>query len=231
MRVANILSTIGHPLLTIPTFVIVVLFAYEDLYKASIISILLLGLVIVPISIKMYSGTKNGTYSNFDISDKTERQSWYLIPIFLLFIITIILFLTNQPHIIKWNSLFFFLLLLISSFINRYVKSSLHVSLNTFLSFLILPISLILGILFLVFVVFVSWSRVVLKRHTVIEVIYGGSIGLLIGLSSLATTLGYAHQVFKNKDYNYSIPKQLNDGMNIGKAADIDTSKIVLLTR
>lgn len=231
IRVANILSTIGHPLLTIPTFVIVVLSTYEDFYKASIISILLLGLVIVPLSIKMYSGSKNGTYSNFDISDKTERQSWYLIPLFLLLILTIILFLTNQSHIIKWNSLFFFLLLLISNFINRYIKSSLHVSLNTFLTFLIMPINLILGTLFLVFVLFVSWSRIILKRHTLKEVVYGGIIGLLIGLSSCATTLGYAQQVFRNTDYNYSIPKQLNDGINIGNASDIDTSKIVSLTK
>jgi membrane-associated phospholipid phosphatase len=191
IRLASILSTIGHPLLTIPTFVIAVLFASEDFYKASVISLLVLGLVIIPLSLKMYRGSQNGTYSNFDISDKNERQSWYLIPLLLLSIFVVIVFYTNQSHVIKWISLCFFLILLLSSFVNRYIKSSLHVSLNIFLTFLIVPISVSFATFFLIFVLFVSWSRVVLKRHTLKEVIYGSIIGVLIGLLSYAPPFGF----------------------------------------
>ena len=133
-RLANIVSTIGHPLLTVSIFVIVALFNYEDFYKASLISTLILSSVFIPLTLKMYKGSKNGTYTNFDVSDKKERQSWYLYVLILLFILIVILFLTNQSQNLKWYSLFFFLLLLISKICNFYIKSSLHVSLNIFLT-------------------------------------------------------------------------------------------------
>ncbi|MBB5286327.1 membrane-associated phospholipid phosphatase [Rhabdobacter roseus] len=188
LKLAKILSTIGHPLLTIPTSIIIALFNYEDFDNAAIVSILVMVCVILPLSIKMYKGSKRGTYTNFDISDKAQRQSWYIFVLFLLLIITVIFFITNQSQVVKWNALFFFLLLLISKFLNYYIKSSLHVSLNIFLTFLIIPISLMLGIIFLFFIFFISWSRIVLKRHTEKEVIYGWIVGLLIGFLSFATT-------------------------------------------
>lgn len=215
-KLANIISTIGHPLLTIPVFVIIVLFTYEDFYNAAIISTLIISCVFIPISVKMYLGSKKGTYTNFDVSDKKQRQSWYLVVLFLALFLTVILFVTNQSHALKWNALFFFLLLLASKFLNYYTKSSLHVSLNVFLTFLIIPFSISLGIIFFVFVLFISWSRIVLKRHTLKEVIYGSVLGLLIGFSSFATITGYAQSFFRNSNYTYAMPQQINDGISIG---------------
>jgi hypothetical protein len=187
-QLASIVSIIGHPLLTIPIFAIVVLFNYENFYNAVVISALIITCVFIPITVKMYSGSKKGTYTNFDVSDKNERQSWYIIVLGLLLILSLILFLTNQPQAIRWNILFFFLLLLISKLLNYYIKSSLHVSLNVFLAFLIIPFNLTFGIIFLVFVLCISWSRIVLKRHTLREVIYGGIVGSLIGFVSFVST-------------------------------------------
>ena len=66
-KLANALSTIGYPLLTISVFVVVALFNYESFREASIISALVLGFVTIPLSIKMYVGSKRGTYTNFDV--------------------------------------------------------------------------------------------------------------------------------------------------------------------
>jgi membrane-associated phospholipid phosphatase len=187
-KIANIISIIGHPLLTIPIFVIMVLFKYQDLQRAFLISTLLLGGVFIPLTLKMYIGSRNGTYTNFDVSDKSERQNWYVIVLILLFILTSILFLTNQPRVIKYNALFFFLLLFIAKMGNYFIKTSLHVSLNIFLSFLMMQINLMYGFSFLGFVFVIAWSRLILKRHTLKEIIYGGLNGLAIGLLSLVTT-------------------------------------------
>jgi hypothetical protein len=186
-KIANIISIIGHPLLTIPIFVIMVLFKYEDLQRAFLISILILCGVFIPLTIKMYIGSRKGTYTNFDISDKGERQNWYVIVLILLFILTSILFLTNQPRGIKYNALFFFLLLFIAKMGNYFVKTSLHVSLNIFLSFLMMQINLMYGLSFLGFVFVIAWSRLILKRHTLKEIIYGGLNGLAIGVLSFVT--------------------------------------------
>lgn len=191
LKFANIISIIGHPLLTIPVFVVVAVFKYEELRKASLISALILGGVFIPLTIKMYKGHRNGAYTNFDVSNKLQRQPLYLFVLTLLFAVTIILFVTDQSRMLRLNVLFSFILLLLSKILNYSIKSSLHVSLNTFLAFLIMQLNITYGLVFLSFVPLISWSRLILKRHTVKELIYGGLIGFLIGALTFTTTTGY----------------------------------------
>ncbi len=187
-RIAKYISTLGHPLLTIPLVVIVALFNFEELKRALLISLLIVGGIFIPLTIKMYKGTKDGTYTNFDISEKSQRQSWYFFALTLLAIVTIILFVTDQSQVLRLNMLFAFILLLTSKLMNYFIKSSLHVSLNVFLAFSILPMSVLVGILLFVFVILISWSRLELKRHTVKEILAGAFIGFAIGIALLLIT-------------------------------------------
>jgi hypothetical protein len=190
LKIANIISTIGHPLLTIPIFVIIILFSYQDLQSAFLVSSLIIGCVFIPLTIKMYRGSRKGTYTNFDVSDRNERQNWYEAVLVLLLILISIFFLTNQSQAIRYNALLFLLLLSIAKIGNYFIKTSLHVSLHVFLSFLFMQINIEYGVLFLVFVFPIAWSRLVLKRHTLREVIYGGINGLAIGILSFVTMTG-----------------------------------------
>jgi membrane-associated phospholipid phosphatase len=80
-------------------------------------------------------------------------------------------------------SVLFSLLLLVTSQVMNYnIKSSLHVSFNIFLSFLVIPMNLITGLFFLVFTILIAWARLTLKRHTFKEIIAGSIIGLTIGI-------------------------------------------------
>jgi membrane-associated phospholipid phosphatase len=187
-KIATYISVIGHPLLTIPLFVITALFSLNDFQSALSMSLLIVGGIFVPLTIKTYLGYKKGTYTNFDVSNQAERQSWYSLPLVLLLIVTVVLFATHQPKALKWNTLYAFILLLTSQLINFSIKSSLHVSCNIFLSFLMLSINWTMGISFLAFVVLVAWSRLILKRHTFKEILAGTIIGFIIGLLSLFTT-------------------------------------------
>ena len=188
VEIAKYISIIGHPLITLPLFTIITLFNYEDFQRAFLISSLIVGGIFIPLTIKMYRGTKHGKYTNFDVSDKSQRQSWYLFALILLLIVTIIMYATEQAPTLRLKILFAFLLLLTSQVINYFIKSSLHVSLNIFLSFLILPINMPIGILFFVFVAFIAWSRLILNRHTLKEIIVGAIIGFIIGFASFCTS-------------------------------------------
>ncbi|MEO8516892.1 MAG: hypothetical protein ABI426_09110 [Flavobacterium sp.] len=183
-KIASYISIIGHPLLTIPVFSIIIFFTYEEFQKALIHSGLILVGFFLPLSIKMYVNSKNGTYTNFDVSNRTQRQSWYIFAILLLFAFTVFLFVTDQPRVLRLSVLFSLLLLLTSQIMNYFIKSSLHVSFNIFLSFLILPINLYIGLFFLAFTIVIAWSRLTLKRHTLKEIIAGTIVGLTIGLSA-----------------------------------------------
>lgn len=180
-KTAKYISAIGHPLLTIPLSVGAVLFQVRDFESALLISILIIFGIIVPLTIKMYRGQKTGVYSNFDVSDQGERKGWYFFSIALLAVFVIILFITNQSPVVRSGFLLSALLLLSSQVVNYFIKCSLHVSFNMFLAFLIVPINIYLATLFLLFVFFIAWSRVYLKRHTIKEVTIGAIIGTIFG--------------------------------------------------
>ena len=54
-----------------------------------------------------------------------------------------------------------------------------------FLFFLIMTMNVPAGILVLIFTIFIIWSRVTLKRHTIKEIIAGAVLGLTVGIFSL----------------------------------------------
>ncbi|NWJ51908.1 MAG: hypothetical protein HXX14_13695 [Bacteroidetes bacterium] len=184
-RIANFISITGHPLLTIPIFIIIVMFGSEITTKSSLISFLIIGCVFVPIILWMYIKSKNGTYTNFDVSNQTQRRSlfWFAVP--LLLIVTVILFVTHQSKNLCISVLFALILLIVSQITNLFVKSSLHVSLNIYLSALVFTQNYKIGIVVLLYTGLISWSRVKLDRHTKKEVLVGSFIGILISIVML----------------------------------------------
>jgi membrane-associated phospholipid phosphatase len=181
-KIATFISIVGHPLLTIPLFILIVLFGNEDSSRAAPISFLIIGCVFIPVTIRLYIKSRNGSYTNFDVSDKIQRRSLYLFVVPLLLIVTIILFATNQSRNLCLGVLFALLLLILSQAINYFVKSSLHVSLNIYLTALIFTVNFKAGVAALLFTALISWSRVKLGRHSVKEVLFGLLIGTIISL-------------------------------------------------
>lgn len=181
-NLARLISILGHPLLTLPIFAVTVLFTYEKFNQALIHSSLILGGICLPLCLKMYWKTKSGSYTNFDVSDQKQRQSWYVYAVVILLLVTIVLFVTEQPRTLRLSILFALILLTISKLVNFFIKSSLHVSLNIFLAFLIMSINLLIGLIFLCSIFFIAWARLVLKRHTLKEIITGALIGFGVGI-------------------------------------------------
>jgi hypothetical protein len=181
-KIAKFISIFGHPLLTIPVFVMIALFHFESVGKASRMSILIIGGIFIPLVVKMYRGEKSGAYTNFDVSNQFERQSWYRYTVLLLVLATVVVFVTRQGRTLCVSILFSSMLLITSQFINRYIKSSLHISLNIFLFFMILHFNVTMAVIFLLFVFLIAWARFILKRHTVKELKTGALIGLFWGI-------------------------------------------------
>lgn len=184
-KLAHYISIIGHPILTISVFAIVSFFKNEPVQKALFHSLLIVGAIAIPLLVKMYRGSRNGTYSNFDISNKTERQSWYLFPIAILILVTVFLYLTHQSREWCLTMLFSLAILIVSNLVNFFIKSSLHISFNIFLSFLLFAQNVFFGVFFLTFTILIAWSRFVLKRHSIKEIIAGAVIGFAIGTLAL----------------------------------------------
>jgi len=185
LKIAKAISFVGHPLLTIPLFVAVMMFAFEDFEKALLNSTLIIGCIFLPLFLRIYVKSKNGTYTNFDVSDRIQRKTLYTFIIPLMIVVTGISFKTSPGSNFSISVLFATILIIISQVINLFIKSSLHVSLNIYLSALILMVDLRIGLAVFLFSGLIAWSRIVLERHTLKEVAFGSCIGLIISVTML----------------------------------------------
>jgi membrane-associated phospholipid phosphatase len=181
-NIAHVVSVLGHPLLTIPLYVVLVMFGSEDFKRASLNTFLIIGCVFIPVTVWLYIKSRNGSYTNFDVSDRKQRKSVFVFIIPILSIVTYILYKSDQASHLWQSMLFGLILLFILQVVNFRIKSSMHVSLNIYLSFLIMTVNYPVGIIVLLLTAPIGWSRVALGRHSLKEVLSGTVIGLLVSL-------------------------------------------------
>lgn len=127
-------------------------------------------------------GKRRGTFSDFDLSNREERSKFYLLlwPLLICYLVVAVFF----------KGIFFSLSiitvgivvgLMIYEIVNARIKASVHVGVVT--AFVItlgvlygsIPFLLTFWILPLV-----AWSRLILKRHTIQEVLAGTILGSII---------------------------------------------------
>jgi len=181
-KIAQFISIAGHPLLTIPLFLVIITFTLEDFKKAFIISSLIIGGFFLPLILRLYLKSRNGSYTNFDVSDRKQRKSVFTFIVPILSVVTLFMYFTGQSTNLCLSLLFGLMLVIISQVVNLYIKSSMHVAFHLYLSFLILAMNTRIGIIALLITFPIAWSRIVLGRHTLKESLVGGGIGGMVGL-------------------------------------------------
>jgi len=182
---ATILSTVGHPFLLLPvvlSLLTVHRLPFEEAWSALAAiwgSIAVMGAFLIIRKSK-------GKISNWDVSAQSERASNIYRPVLILLLLSAgLLYFFQQPFV--GETLFFALLMAVCYAINTKIKISQHTLMATYLGFLVLSANLWAGVAMLIFAPFVAWSRVVLGRHTLQEVLVGGLV---------ATVFGIAHSLF-----------------------------------
>jgi membrane-associated phospholipid phosphatase len=190
MKLALLVSTVGHPFVTIPLFILLSMSHAHSPSNAVFVSLLLIGGFFVPLIVWMYVQSKRGVYTNFDVSDKKQRHSLFLVAVPLLLVVTLVLLVTHQSNTLCLSVGFALVLVALSQGVNFLIKSSLHVSLNCYLAALMLPSHPFLAFGLLGFTVPLAWSRIRLRRHSLREVLVGYVIGVGMGLLFLRT-VGY----------------------------------------
>jgi len=179
--IAKLISTLGHPFLTVPVFVVFLLFSIESARQATYLSLLIIGGIFVPIGITTLRGVRKGRYTNLDVSDQAQRQKWFITTTLLLFVVTLIIWLTNQDRTLRLAVTCALVLLVMAQVVNTRVKASMHLAFHVFLGFLILHFNGIAGIAFLLFAPLLAWSRIHLKRHVWKEIVVGVILGAVLG--------------------------------------------------
>ncbi len=181
--IAKVISTVGHPFLTVPLFAVFLLFSIESTQRAIYLSLLIVGGIFVPVGLRTLWGVRKGTYTNLDVSDQAQRQKWFVATTFLLLLVTIIVWATNQEWTLRLAMACALALLVVAQLVNRRIKASMHLAFHAFLGFIILTLNGMAGVCFLLFALPLAWSRIHLRRHIWQEVVVGMILGTLLGVA------------------------------------------------
>lgn len=145
-----------------------------------LISIISIGLSLFAIGWILYE-KKIGHYSDFSVSNRKQRYSLYYFAIPAVFGVAVISYVLELPSFFITSFIAGGVLLIASYLSNFVIKSSLHTSVNIYLSIVVFTLDLPLGLLVFFLTIVIAISRVILKKHTVPEVISGFLIGTICG--------------------------------------------------
>ena len=150
--------------------------------QAVIVAGIVIVIVIVPVTVHLLLKTKRKAYTNFDVSDRGQRESFYRFGLLTLGLATVVLYFLPGANAFFKGTLCALLMMLSSAVVNLRVKASLHTSVAIYVAFSCSIFAVWPAVVLFAFGILVAWSRLVLGRHTLQEIVAGGVIGVGFGL-------------------------------------------------
>jgi membrane-associated phospholipid phosphatase len=181
VRIARIISNILAPVtISLPAVVLIALYHTRDTLTALLYSALTLFFLSLGPMVYILVGVRMGKISDIDISHRRERAGPFLFGLASIALGLLALTFTNGPAPLKTLLLISAISGVLMMLITFWWKISLHASslagaltfLTALYGFVILPLFTLL--------IMVSWSRVVLRRHTVLQVIAGSVLSIVL---------------------------------------------------
>ena len=176
-RLAGAVSFLGHPLLTAPVFAGVLAWRRLPPEQAGWVLGSVLLLVVLPISLWNLRQTRRGAYTNFDVSERGQRRSFYPLLLALLGLATAALFWQRPAGPFRFGMLAVWAMLLACYGLNFWLKVSLHAAMSFFLAGAVGYLFPGWGGLALALAALVAASRWVLGRHAPAELLAGAALG------------------------------------------------------
>jgi membrane-associated phospholipid phosphatase len=176
---AKFISTITHPpLIAIPTFILINIFLLGFIDSLVINIICLIFAAILPILTSLILIKKMDT--DIDITDRTKRTLPLFFAVCSYIIGFIILFIIDAPAITTALMLVYFSNTLIILLINLSWKISIHAMGVAGPTAALIYLFGLPGVIFAITIPLVMWSRVILKKHTLSQVLAGSILGLIL---------------------------------------------------
>jgi len=176
---ARIISIVAHPL-TLLTLLIAVPFLERD-RPSGIYSILaFIGILCLPLVILMWRFVASGQWTTVDASGKDERRSLINISLGLILVAAAYFWLIDRSTPVLLGLLMGAVILIIAAALSRWLKISLHLAFASFCGSILLRVSWPYGVLVLLLVPPLVWSRLILSRHILAETVSG----ILLGTSA-----------------------------------------------
>ncbi|MDH6253593.1 membrane-associated phospholipid phosphatase [Chryseobacterium sp. H1D6B] len=188
---SKIISDFFNPLVSLFIFFIFMSLR-EYSWKDSLLYFLpILLMVIVPVVIWLVWNVKTGRYTNMDVSNRIQRKTLYI------FIAVCVLAYLGFNYVkngyIDFVMLFILILLFALQVSNFFIKSSMHTAFNVFVAALFFALDWKMGFIWLGIAALVGITRIILKRHTVKEVLMGAGIAIVVSFIYLYCNIQFQH--------------------------------------
>jgi len=184
---AQIISAVFAPfVIIVPSAFVLAFLGTHDFY-ISLMWFLITLFFILGLSLVMHKLIKIGKFSNFDVSIRKQRPLMFAIEFIFAFTYFLFLFLFHAPRELFLGIINILALLITLSIVNRFIKASGHIAMfSAIVVFVVFRSGIAYGLVGVMLVLILAWSRLILKRHTPREIL----AGLVIGIS-IASLLNY----------------------------------------
>lgn len=181
IRIARYISAILSPIVvSLPSVLLVALYHERNQFTVALNTFLTLFFLSIGPMIYILVGVRLGKFSDVDVSDRTQRSGPYIFGIISAFIGFLILLLIHGPKNLQTILLLTVIIGIIMMIITLWWKISVHAS---SLAGAATVLTALYGAIMLptfALVVLVGWSRVVLRRHTLAQVIAGSCLNIAL---------------------------------------------------
>ena len=181
---ARWVSWIGHPLVFISLSIAIIIILRAANRTGLTLCLTLLVTVILPMALLLFWGTRSGRWSDADVSIRAERTQFYLRAIPISATAVIALWVLQAPAIALRGALVTLFLLIVAAFVNFGIKLSLHALFAFYSAIILFVVNPVAGAIAFALALLVFWSRLYLKRHDLLEMLVGTSLGLAGGLAT-----------------------------------------------
>ena len=185
LKISKFISDFFNPMNSLVIYFIIFSIRNFTLLEAAQNFLPIFLITIVPISSWIIYNVRKKKYTNLDVSDRKQRKSLYFFIEGVMIVYLFFVYLKYER--IDMDLLFLLILLIVMQVSNYFIKSSMHTAINIFIAALFFALNTLYGLVWLIISIVVGYSRIVLKRHTLAEVLSGGFIALLISFIYLYT--------------------------------------------
>jgi len=173
-KIARWLSRVFHPfIVVIPTLFLAVYFATSSFVEALKWTAASVAIVILPLSIFIFTRVRHGHYSDLYVSIQKQRRSLYLVAGICLLSLLAFLILTGAPGIIVACLYAAVVANAVGAFVNRFSKVSVHAAAMAGCTVVLFSFSVPIGLAMAAITLLLGWARVRTEDHSLGQVVMG----------------------------------------------------------
>ena len=183
IRLAGWMSIVAHPFVMVGVMVGVAAASRQTAGDALGSVAIVVAFTIVPLIVLMTRQVRHGAWENVDASNQKERPILYFaVGLGLMALLGYLAVLQPQSFLMR-GVVTTLGMLAVCAVTTRWIKVSLHLAFGALAATALALMGSVLGYVLVLVLPALAWSRLVLGRHTLLEVVLGTIAGVIAGVA------------------------------------------------